>query len=40
MEKEKEKKHVIDRNSLFVGDYDCIGFRYDYTGIILYSDYD
>ena len=41
MEKEeKEKKRVIHRNRLFVGDYDYTAFRYDYTGIILHSDYD
>ena len=41
MEKdEKKKKYVMDRNRLCVRDYDCIAFEYDYTGIILYSDYD
>ena len=39
-EREKKKKFVIDRNHLFVGDYDYTACRYDYTRIILCTDYD
>ena len=35
IEKEEKKKYVIHRNCSFVGDYDYIAFRYDYTWIIL-----
>ena len=42
MEKEEKKRNmcVIDCNNLFLGNYDYIAFRQDYTGILLYSDYD
>ena len=38
--KRKKKKYIINRNPLFVGDYDYIIFLYDFTRIILCSDYD
>ena len=37
--KKQKKKYVTDRNRLLVGDYDYIAFRYVYSGIILYSNY-
>ena len=39
-EKEEKKVYVIDFNRLFVGDYDYLAFRKDYSGIVMQSDYD
>ena len=38
--KRKRNKCVTDSNRLFVGNYDYVGFRNKYTGIILHCYYD